>query len=313
MLDRNLNECLKMFHVEHFGKKIRITNTFFEFIMDISGCFCYNINRLPIVAEQISRGCDMARVIAVTNQKGGVAKTTTTVNLSSALAEAGKRVLVIDMDPQGNTTTGLGVNKILVERSSYDLLIDDDPMVDVCKVKLEWFDSFYLIPSNINLAGAEIELATLPDAFRLLKEQLDQIRDQYDYILIDCPPSLSVLTLNALTAADSVLIPLQCEYYAIEGVSDLMKTVDKVRDNLNEYLQVEGILFTMFDARTNLSREVIENVKANMGTLTLETVIPVNVRLAESPSYGMPINIYDKKSAGAEAYNRLAEEVMRRG
>ncbi|MBO4390188.1 MAG: ParA family protein [Lachnospiraceae bacterium] len=255
----------------------------------------------------------MSRVIAVTNQKGGVGKTTTTVNLSSALAEAGKRVLVIDMDPQGNTTTGLGVNKILVEQSSYDLLIDDDPMVDVCKVKLEWFDSFYLIPSNINLAGAEIELATLPNSFVLLKEQLDPIRDQYDYILIDCPPSLSILTLNALTAADSVLIPLQCEYYAIEGVSDLMKTVDKVRDNLNEYLQVEGILFTMFDSRTNLSKEVIENVKANMGTMVFETIIPVNVRLAESPSYGMPINIYDKRSAGAESYYRLAEEVIRRG
>ena len=252
----------------------------------------------------------MGRVIAVANQKGGVGKSTTAINLSACLAEKEKKVLTIDMDPQGNTTSGLGVDKNNVENTLYELLLGEAETKDtIVKDVVENVD---LIPSNVNLSGAEIELIGVDEKEYILKKIIDKVRRKYDYIIIDCPPSLNMLTINALTAANSVLVPIQCEYYALEGLSQLIHTIDLVKDRLNKKLVMEGVVFTMYDAITNLSLQVVENVKDNLQQNIYKTIIPRNVRLAEAPSYGQPITLYDTKSAGAEAYRLLAEEVINR-
>ena len=252
----------------------------------------------------------MGRTIAIANQKGGVGKSTTAINLSACLAEAGKRVLTVDIDPQGNTTSGLGTDKNGVEYTLYELLLGDcDPKDCVIENVVERVD---LIPSNVNLSGAEIELVGIEEREYILKNVLERIKEGYDYIIMDCPPSLSMLTINALTAADSVLVPIQCEYYALEGLSQLIHTIELVQERLNKKLEIEGVVFTMYDARTNLSLEVVENVKENLNQNIYKTIIPRNVRLAEAPSYGLPINMYDPKSTGAESYRLLAEEVINR-
>ncbi len=252
----------------------------------------------------------MGRTIAVANQKGGVGKTTTAINLSACLAEKNKKVLTIDIDPQGNTTSGLGVDKNSVENTVYELFLDECELRDCIQDSV--MKNLAVIPSNINLSGAEIELISMEDKEYLLKNKLDQIQGDYDFIIIDCPPSLNLLTVNAMVAADTVLVPIQCEYYALEGLSQLMHTIDLIKDRLNPKLEIEGVVFTMYDARTNLSSQVVENVKENLNKKIYKTIIPRNVRLAEAPSYGMPINIYDSRSAGAEAYRFLAEEVIER-
>ena len=252
----------------------------------------------------------MGRTIAIANQKGGVGKSTTAINLSACLAEAGKRVLTVDIDPQGNTTSGLGTDKNGVEYTLYELLLGDcDPKDCIIENVVERVD---LIPSNVNLSGAEIELVGIEEREYILKNVLERIKEGYDYIIRDCPPSLSMLTINALTAADSVLVPIQCEYYALEGLSQLIHTIELVQERLNKKLEIEGVVFTMYDARTNLSLEVVENVKENLNQNIYKTIIPRNVRLAEAPSYGLPINMYDPKSTGAESYRLLAEEVINR-
>lgn len=252
----------------------------------------------------------MTRAIAIANQKGGVGKSTTAINLSACLAEKGQKVLTIDIDPQGNTTSGLGIEKEELENTIYELLIGECELEE-CIIQTE-FDNLFLLPSNVNLAGAEIELIGLDRKEFILKEQIDKIRNEYDYIIIDCPPALSMLTINAMTTADTILVPIQCEYYALEGLSQLMHTIDLVQERLNSKLEIEGIVFTMYDARTNLSLQVVENVKNNLHQSIYKTIIPRNVRLAEAPSHGLPINVYDSKSAGAESYRLLAEEVMHR-
>ena len=253
----------------------------------------------------------MGRIIAIANQKGGVGKTTTTINLSACLAEKGKKVLTVDMDPQGNTTSGLGIDKNDCESTVYELILGECSINDaVIHTDIENLD---LIPSNVNLAGAEIELLNIEDREYVLRNEIDYIKDDYDFILIDCPPSLNMLTVNAMTTADTVLVPIQCEYYALEGLSQLMYTIDLVQQRLNPNLKMEGVVFTMFDARTNLSLQVVENVKGNLDTTIYKTIIPRNVRLAEAPSHGLPINLYDSKSAGAESYRLLAKEVIERG
>ena len=252
----------------------------------------------------------MGRIIAVANQKGGVGKSTTAINLSACLAEKGKKVLAIDMDPQGNTTSGFGVDKNGIENTLYELLLGEAETKDtIVKDVVENLD---LIPSNINLSGAEIELVGIDDKEFILKGITDKLRRKYDYIILDCPPSLNMLTINALTAATSVLVPIQCEYYALEGLSQLIHTIDLVKERLTKRLKMEGVVFTMYDARTNLSLQVVENVKENLNQNIYKTIIPRNVRLAEAPSYGQPINIYDPRSAGAESYRLLAEEVLNR-
>ena len=249
----------------------------------------------------------MKRTIAIANQKGGVGKTTTAINLSACLAESGQKVLVIDMDPQGNTTSGLG-EEIGGDHTVYEILLGEEKISDcICHTQVANLD---LVPSNVNLSGAEIELIGIPDKEYLLQKQVETISDRYDFILIDCPPALSMLTVNALTTATSVLVPIQCEYYALEGLSQLMYTIDLVRERLNPVLSVEGVVFTMYDARTNLSLQVVENVKDHLKQKIYKTIIPRNVRLAEAPSYGMPITLYDSRSAGAESYRKLAKEVM---
>ena len=241
----------------------------------------------------------MSRIIAVANQKGGVGKTTTAINLSACLAEKNKKVLTLDMDPQGNTTSGLGVDKNQAENTVYELILDESELSEC------------IYPSVMeNLSVAEIELIGFENKEYLLKSKLDMIRSDYDYIIIDCPPSLNLLTINAMAAADSVIVPIQCEYYALEGLSQLIHTIDLIKERLNPKLEIEGVVFTMYDARTNLSLQVVENVKKNLDKNIYKTIIPRNVRLAEAPSYGMPINMYDSRSAGAEAYRYLAEEVI---
>lgn len=252
----------------------------------------------------------MGRIIAVANQKGGVGKTTTAINLSAALAEKGKQVLLIDIDPQGNATSGVGVEKNQVENTVYDLILGESS-INSC-IEYTEFENLHLIPSNVDLAAAEIELIGISEKEFIIKKEVEKIRDRYDYILIDCPPSLNLLTINAMTTADTVLVPIQCEYYALEGLSQLIHTINLVKERLNPYLDIEGIVFTMFDARTNLSLQVVENVRANVKQKVYSTIIPRNVRLAEAPSHGYPITIYDAKSAGAESYRALAEEVINR-
>ena len=253
----------------------------------------------------------MGRTIVIANQKGGVGKTTTSINLSAALAEQGQKVLVIDMDPQGNTTSGLGVEKDEVENTVYELLLVECTIQE-CMQK-EIFENLSILPANINLAGAEIELISAENKEYLLKNTLDEVKDQYDFIIIDCPPSLNLLTINSMCAGDTVLVPIQCEYYALEGLSQLMHTIDLVKERLNPNLEMEGVVFTMYDARTNLSLQVVESVKNNLNQKVYKSIIPRNVRLAEAPSYGMPITKYDKRSTGAESYRLLAEEVIHRG
>ncbi len=251
----------------------------------------------------------MSRIIAVANQKGGVGKTTTTVNLSASLADLGKKVLTIDLDPQGNTTSGLGVDKTSCENTVYELLLHECVVGDaLIHTQISNLD---LIPANVDLAGAEVELINVSDREYSLRSEIDNIRDDYEYILIDCPPSLNLLTINAMTTADAVLVPIQCEYYALEGLSQLMNTVSLVQQRLNPDLRMEGVVFTMYDARTKLSSQVAENVKDNLGTRIYKTVIPRNIRLAEAPSYGLPINLYDARSAGARSYRRLAKELVK--
>lgn len=253
----------------------------------------------------------MGRVIVVANQKGGVGKTTTAINLSACLAETGKKILAIDMDPQGNMTSGLGVDKDATEKTAYELLLGEVKLEECLQKSV--VDNLDLLASNINLAAAEIELIGEEEKEFILQRGLEAVRDQYDYIIIDCPPSLNVLTINAMCAADTVLVPIQCEYYALEGLSQLIHTINLVQERLNPKLEIEGVVFTMYDARTNLSLQVVENVKSNLHQTIYKTIIPRNVRLAEAPSYGMPITLYDSKSAGAESYRLLAEEVIHRG
>ena len=252
----------------------------------------------------------MGRCIAVANQKGGVGKTTTSINLAACLAEAGKKVLAIDLDPQGNMTSGLGVNKNEVENTVYELMLGECSLADTLEATS--MEGLKVIPSNVNLAGAEIELLGINDKEYILKNEVDYIRDEYDFIIIDCPPSLNMLTINAMTTADTVMVPIQCEYYALEGLSQLIHTINLVQERLNPKLQIEGIVFTMYDVRTNLSNQVVENVKDNLDEKIYNTLIPRNIRLAEAPSYGLPINLYDRRSAGAESYRKLAKEVIER-
>lgn len=253
----------------------------------------------------------MGRIIVIANQKGGVGKTTTSINLSASLAKLKKKVLVIDMDPQGNTTSGLGVDKDNVENSIYDLLLGECKIED--SIIKDVYENLSVIPSNINLTAAEIELIGVEEKEFILKKALDQVKDQYDFVLIDCPPSLNLLTINSMCAGDTVLVPIQCEYYALEGLTQLLHTIQLVTDRLNPDLEIEGVVFTMYDARTNLSLQVVENVKKNLQQNIYKSIIPRNVRLAEAPSYGMPITEYDAKSTGAESYLLLAEEVIHRG
>ena len=251
----------------------------------------------------------MGKVIAIANQKGGVGKTTTSINLSASLAVKGKKVLVIDTDPQGNTTSGFGVDKNELENTIYELMLGECSIQD-CILK-DVIKNVSIIPSNVNLAAAEIELIGVDKKEFILKGEVDWVKDKYDFIIIDCPPSLNTLTINALTTADSVLVPIQCEYYALEGLSQLIHTVNLVKERLNPELDMEGVVFTMYDSRTNLSMQVVENVKEHLNQNIYKTMIPRNIRLAEAPSYGMPIHMYDPKSAGAESYMNLADEVIK--
>lgn len=253
----------------------------------------------------------MGRIIAIANQKGGVGKTTTAINLSASLASLGKKVFALDLDPQGNMTSGLGVDKDQVENSVYDLIIGQTGIEEcICKEVIENLD---VLPSNINLSAAEIELIGVENKEYIIRNEMGKVKERYDFVIIDCPPALSMLTINAMTTADSVLVPIQCEYYALEGLSQLIHTINLVQERLNPALVIEGVVFTMYDARTNLSLQVVENVKDNLDQTIYKTIIPRNIRLAEAPSYGMPINLYDPKSTGAESYLLLAEEVIHKG
>ena len=250
----------------------------------------------------------MGKIIAIANQKGGVGKTTTTVNLSAILAKKGKKVLLIDADPQGNATSGLGMDKE-VEFSTYDMLISEEPAVNIIQ-KTE-VKNLYICPSNLNLAGAEVQLVSMMSREQRLKEKLDQIRNNFDYIFIDCPPSLELIKLNEFTAANSVLIPVQCEYYALEGLGQLINTIELVKKHLNKNLYIEGALLTMYDIRTNLSNQVVKEVKRYFNNKVYKTVIPRNVRVSEAPSYGLPITVYDPHSKGAKSYDKLGKEFIK--
>ena len=249
----------------------------------------------------------MGKIISIANQKGGVGKTTTAVNLSAALAESGMKVLAIDFDPQGNMTSGMGIEEY--EYSVYDFVMDKCSLEQA--VHSTYSEHLFLIPSNIDLSGAEIELLDMEERQKVLKKKVEQLKDQYDYIIIDCPPSLSILTVNALTASDSVLIPIQCEYYAMEGLNQMLKSIQLIRKKLNKNLLVEGILFTMYDGRNRLSQQVVEGVREALKERIFKTMIPRNVRLAEAPSYGMPVTEYDSRSSGSESYRKLAAELMK--
>lgn len=250
----------------------------------------------------------MVKIIAVANQKGGVGKTTTSVNLSACLATLDKKVLLIDIDPQGNATSGFGIDKMKVKRSTYDVLVDHVDIVDA--ILSTQIENLTILPATIQLAGAEIELVSIMSRETKLKRAIEAVKYEYDYILIDCPPSLGLLTINSLTAANSVLVPIQCEFYALEGLSQLMNTIGLVQKNLNPILELEGVLLTMFDARTNLSLQVVDEVKSHFRQRVYQTIIPRNVRLSEAPSHGQPVIKYDPRSKGAEVYFELAKEVI---
>ena len=289
-----------MFHVKHVIKR-SLNN------------FCVEQINIYVSREtfRLQRNEEkMGRIIAIANQKGGVGKTTTAINLSACLAEAGQHVLVIDIDPQGNTTSGLGISKDEVENTVYQVMLQE---IDITEAICEnVFDNLDVIPSNVNLAGAEIDLIDVDDREYILKNAINEVKENYDYIILDCPPSLSMLTVNAMTASNTVLVPIQCEYYALEGLTQLIHTINLVKRKLNPELELEGVVFTMYDSRTNLSLQVVENVKENLKQNIYKTIIPRNIRLAEAPSHGLPITIYDSKSSGAESYRLLAEEVMSR-
>lgn len=251
----------------------------------------------------------MGKIIAIANQKGGVGKTTTSINLSACLGELGKKVLVIDLDPQGNCTSGFGIEKEQIDNTVYELILNKCSVKN-SMMKVEGIENVTIIPSNVNLAGAEIELIEFNEKEYILKNSIDYVKEDYDYIIIDCPPSLNMLTVNAMTTADSMLIPIQCEYYALEGIGQLITTINLVKQRLNSKLDIEGVVFTMYDGRTNLSKEVVDNVKNNLNANIYNTIIPRNVSLAEAPSNGEPITTYDTKSTGAESYRNLAKEVV---
>lgn len=261
-----------------------------------------------MIVKNKKGGITLGKVIAIANQKGGVGKTTTSVNISAILAKKGRKVILVDGDPQGNATSGLGVDKN-VENSLYDILVNEvdinETLQDTCIKNLK------VCPSNVNLAGAEVELVNLMSREQRLKEKLDEVKDDYDYIIIDCPPSLGLITLNAFTAADSVLIPVQCEYYALEGLGQLINTINLVKKHLNKNLAIEGAVLTMYDMRTNLSNQVVREVKRYFDDKVYKTVIPRNIKLSEAPSYGMPITIYDATSKGARCYEKLAREIVK--
>ena len=284
-----------MFHVKHLS--------FFIINIEKNKKILYNSNILK------KGGTILGKAIAIFNQKGGVGKTTTNINLAACLALRGKKVLVLDIDPQGNTTSGLGVAKRELEDTVYNILVDNDydPRNAIIETGVENLD---LIPASVDLAGAEVELVQIEGREKALKVGIEKIKDNYDYIFIDCPPSLGLLTINSLAAVDSVLIPIQCEFYALEGVSQLVSTIELVKKSLNPALEVQGVILSMFDGRTNLSAQVVQEVKRYFGGKVYSTVIPRNVRLAEAPSYGLPITLYDPKSKGAEAYMEFSEEFI---